>query len=163
MRIKRLFFALLSAAIICISGCSGGLTADKLTITLNGETVSKPLTAEKLGEGYSVGNFLLKYDGEPVAGVTYTEKTADREESKRELRSLVVGANSGAEGCTLSVNGITLGSASSEALEAFGEPSAKEDGMWFYRERGKPEGESFLGMRFDDSDTVTWLYVRVDT
>lgn len=164
MTIRKLISALLTAVMLFgLTACSNdGLTADKLTVTLNGNAVEKPLTAEKLGEGYTVKNYLLKYNGEPVAGVKYTEKTADLEESKRVLRSLVIGANSGAENDTLSVDGITLGSKRSEVLEVFGEPSAKEEGMWFYREKGKSEDDNFLGLRFDDNDNVTWLYVRVE-
>ncbi|MBD5129434.1 MAG: hypothetical protein HDT43_05870 [Ruminococcaceae bacterium] len=152
-------FALL--AMLLLTACSDGLTADKLTVAINGNTVTKPLTAEKLGAGYSVGSYLLKYNGEPVAGVTYTEKTAEREENKREIRSLVIGANSGAENAALSVDGITLGSDMSVVLEAFGEPSAKEEEIWFYREKGSKD-ESFLGLKFDDNEKVTWLYVRVE-
>ncbi len=164
MTIRKLIYALSAAVMLLgLTACSNdGLTADKLTVTLNGNAVKKPLTAEKLGDGYTVENYLLKYNGEPVAGVTYTEKTAEREESKRELRSLVMGANSGAENDTLSVDGITLGSKMSEVLEVFGEPSSKEDEMWFYREKGKSEDDNFLGLRFDDNDNVTWLYVRVE-
>lgn len=164
MTIRKLISALLAVIMLFgLTACSNdGLTADKLTVTLNGNAVEKPLTAEKLGEGYTIENYLLKYNGEPVAGVTYTEKTADREESKRVLRSLVIGANSGAENDTLSVDGITLGSKISEVLEVFGEPSSKEEGMWFYREKGKSEDDNFLGLRFDDNDNVTWLYVRVE-
>lgn len=162
MTIKKLIYVLLAAVVLFgLTGC-GGSKADKLTVTLNGTVVTKPLTAEKLGEGYSVKNYLLYYNGEPVAGVTFTEKTVDREENKREIRSLVIGANSGAESNTLSVDGITLGSKMSEVLDTFGEPTAKEDGMWFYREKGKPENENYLGLRFDDNENVTWLYVRVE-
>lgn len=164
MTIRKLISTLLTVVLLLgLTACSNdGLTADKLTVTLNGTVVTKPLTAEKLGEGYTVGNYLLKYNGEPVAGVTYTEKTAVLEESKRVLRSLVIGANSGAENDTLSVDGITLGSKMSEVLEVFGEPSTREEGMWFYREKGKSEDENFLGLRFDDNDNVTWLYIRVE-
>ncbi len=164
MTIRKLIFTLLTVIMLFgLTACSNdGLTAGKLTVTLNGNAVEKPLTAEKLGEGYTVENYALKYNGEPVAGVTYTEKTADLEESKRVLRSLVIGANSGAENDTLSVNGITLGSKMSEVLDTFGEPSAEEEGMWFYREMGKSEDDNFLGLRFDENDNVTWLYVRVE-
>lgn len=164
MTIKRLISVLLAAAMLFgLTACSNdGLTADKLTVALNGNVVTKPLTAEKLGEGYSVKNYLLYYNGDPAAGVTYTEKTADREENQRVLRSLVIGANSGAESAALSVDGITLGSKMSEVLDIFGEPSAKEEGMWFYREKGKPKDENFLGLKFDDNEKITWLYVRVE-
>ena len=159
---KKLFAVLLAAVMLCgMTGC-GGSGADKLTITLNGTVVAKPITAEKLGAGYSVGNYILRYNGEPAAGVTFTERTAELAENKREIRSLVIGANSGAEDKTLSVDGITLGSTMSEVLYTFGEPSAREEGMWFYRENGKPEDENYLGLRFDDNEKVTWLYVRVE-
>ena len=155
---------LLAAIMLCgLTACSNdGLTADKLTVTLNGNAVTKPLTAEKLGDGYSVKNYLLYYNDEPVAGVTFTEKTVEREENKRVLRSLVIGANSGAENATLSVDGITLGSKMSEVLDTFGEPSLREAGKWFFSENGKPENEDFLAVKFDDSNEVKWLYVRVE-
>lgn len=152
-------FVLLAAIMLCgLTGCSN----NGLTVALNGNVVSKPLTAEKLGEGYSVKNYLLYYNDEPVAGVTFTEKTVEREENKRVLRSLVIGANSGAENATLSVDGITLGSKMSEVLDTFGEPSSREAGKWFFSENCKPENEDFLAVKFDDNKNVTWLYVRVE-
>lgn len=162
MTIKKLFSVLLAAVMLLgLTGC-GGLNSYRLTVTLNGTVVTKPLTAETLGEGYSVKNDLLYYNGEPVAGVTFTEKTADREENKREIRSLVIGVNSGAENDTLSVDGITLGSDMSEVLDTFGEPSLREAGKWFFSENGMPENEELLGVKFDDNKKVKWLYVRVE-
>ena len=159
---KPICVLIAAAMSLTLTGC-GGSGADKLTVRLNGTVVTKPITAEKLGDGYSVGNYILRYNGEPAAGVTFTEKTTELEnENKREIRSLVIGANSGAENDTLSVDGITLGSDMSEVIDTFGEPSAKEEKMWFYREKGKPEDENFLGIRFDDNEKVTWLYVRVE-
>ena len=38
----------------------------------------------------------------------------------------------------------------------------EEEGMWFYREKGKSEDDNFLGLRLDENDNVTWLYVRVE-
>ncbi|MDE7360503.1 MAG: hypothetical protein K2N38_01055 [Oscillospiraceae bacterium] len=161
MTIKKLSSVLLASVMLLdLTGC-GGLNSYRLTVTLNGIVVTKPLTAETLGEGYSVKDYLLYYNGEPVAGVTFTEKTADREEDKREIRSLVIGVNSGAENDTLSVDGITLGSDMSEVLDTFGEPSLREAGKWFFSENGMPENEEFLGVKFDDNKKVTWLYVRV--
>lgn len=162
MTIKKFIYVLLAAVVLSgLTGCSGS-NLDKLTVTLNGTVVTKPFTVENLGEGYSVKNYLLYYNGEPVAGVTFTEKTADREESKREISSLVIGAKSGVESNTLSVDGITLGSDMSEVLDTFGEPSLREAGRWFFSENGKPENEDFLEVKFDDNKKVTWLYVRVE-
>lgn len=156
----RKFLSIIPATVVVcgLTGCSN----NDPTVMLNGNVVSNSLTAEKLGEGYSVKEDLLYYDGEPVASVMFTEKTADRERNKQEIRSLAIGANSGVENNTLSIDEISLGSNMSEVVDTFGNPKLREAGRWFFSEDGNRWNDTFLEVKFDvNTRKVTWLKVYV--
>ncbi len=153
----------LAAAVMAIpSGCI--TSEDGPTVMLNGKSVSNPATIEALGEGYSFDYPTLYYNGEASAVVIFDENSEQDGELKREIKWLMNGAQSGTPNDALSVNGINLGSGQSEVLEAFGEPSGREDDlkMWEYREDGQPEDESWLELEFNENDRVSWIGVWIN-
>lgn len=150
--------ALAAAVITMPSGCITG--DDGPTVLLNGKSVPNPATVEALGKSYSFDYPTLYYNGEASAVVIFDENSEQDDELKKEIKWLMSGTPDDA----LSVNGIILGSEQSEVLEAFGEPSDREDDlrMWVYREDGQPEDESWLGFEFNEDDRVTWIGVWIN-
>lgn len=163
MTLKKALCAVMAVFMLfALTACKSGEKSDKLTIQLNGVTVSAPLTVEKLGSDYSVdrSGFAITYKGELVAGVIFDENSTESDNRKKKVTRLLSIANGGTK--SVSVNGIVTGSAQSEVLKAIGEPWKKEEtlDMWVYHEDGKPENENYLLISFDKDDKVSQITVR---
>ena len=169
MTIKKALCAVLAAFLLfTLTACKSVSKPNALTITLNGVTVSAPLTVEKLGSDYSV-----KFDPDIKIGeifykdqnlgllVTFDENTAEHDHRKKNIKTL--------NGRCVSVNGITYGSSKSEVINAIGSPTETEkmDGGWWtegwlYRKGGKAKGERYLVVFFDKNEKISGMEVDLE-
>lgn len=140
---------------------NGGGKPSDLDIKLNGVTVTAPLTVEKLGSDYTVenANLSINYKGELIAGVIFDKNSTESDYRKKKIKTLMSIVDGGTK--SVSVNGITTGSAQSEVIKAIGKPveKSKELAMWVYREDGKPHDENYLLITFDEDKKVLGLIV----
>lgn len=161
----RGFLMLPALLAMVIAMPSGYISSDDgPTVFLNGKAVPNPATVEALGGDYSFEYPLLYYKGSVSAAVIFNEESEETDDAKKEIKWLINSSQSGTPDDALSVDGIILGSEQSEVLEAFGEPSDREDDlkMWVYRDEGQPEDESRLGFEFNENDEVSWIGVWIN-
>lgn len=163
MTLKKALCVLMALVVLfSLTACKKSGKPDKLTIKLNGVTVSAPLTVENLGSDYSVdrSSFAITYKGELVAGVIFDENSTESDNRKKKITRLLSITNGGTK--SVSVNGIVTGSAQSEVLKVIGEPWIKEEtlDMWVYHEDGKPENDNYLLVSFDNDNRVSQITVR---
>lgn len=164
---KALCVVMVIIMLFSITACkSGGVEVKKLTVTLNGVTVSAPFTVEKLGSDYSVefdpdikiGEIFFK-DQNLALLVTFDEKTTENDYRKKNIKTLNGRKN-------ISVNGITRGSSKSDVKNAIGSPTETETinkaEYWIYLKDGKAKGERYLLIAFDKNDKVSYLEVDLE-
>lgn len=167
---KALCVVMVITMLFALTACkSGGGEVKELTVTLNGVTVSAPLTVEKLGSDYSVkfdpdikiGEIFYK-DQNLALLVTFDENTTENDYRKKNIKTLNRRKN-------VSVNGITRGSSKSDVKNAIGSPTETEKikgGLWteswLYFKGGKAKGERYLLIMFDKNDKVSNLEVDLE-
>lgn len=168
MKVKKALCVIMAAVMLfALTACkSGGGEVKELTVTLNGVTVSAPLTVEKLGSDYSV-----KFDPDIKIGVifykdqnlailvTFDENTTEYDYRKKNIKTINGRKN-------VSVNGITRGSSKSDVKNAIGSPTETEiiqkAEYWIYLKDGKAKGERYLLIMFDKNDKVSDMEVDLE-
>ena len=169
MRLKKAFCAIMATVMLfAFTACKSGGEVKELTVTLNGVTVSAPLTVEKLVSDYSVkinsdtkiGEIFYK-DQNLALLVTFDENTAEYDYRKKNIKTL--------NGRSVSVNGITYGSSKSDVKNAIGSPTETEKmngGLWtegwLYRKGGKANDERYLVIFFDKNDKISNMEVDLE-
>lgn len=168
MTLKKVLCAVMAVVMLfALTACSSGGKVKELTVTLNGVTVSAPITIEKLGSDYSVKFDPVTKIGEifykdrVLALVTFDENTAEYDHRKKNIKTL--------NGRSISVNGITYGSSKADVKNAIGTPTETEkfdvgwwaEG-WLYRKGGKASGERYLVIFFDKNDKLSDMEVDLE-
>lgn len=164
---KALCVVMVITMLFVLTACkSGGGEVKELTVTLNGVTVSAPLTVEKMGSDYSVkfdpdikiGEIFYK-DQNLALLVTFDENTAEYDYRKKNIKTINGRKN-------VSVNGISRGSSKSDVKNAIGSPTETEiiqkAEYWLYRKGRNAKGERYLLIMFDKNDKVSYLEVDLE-
>lgn len=163
MTLKKALCAVMAIVMLfALTACESGSRAIKLTVKLNGVSVKAPLTVENLGDDYSLVDGFISYKDDIVAAPTFDEGANESDVRKKKIILL------SGFGKSLSVNGITEGSAKSEVKKAIGEPAKKSKSedlnmeTWTYLSDRAPGGVYYLEILFDNKDRVWCMNVAFE-